>query len=174
MIQTALKAARNALRRRLGTRPNGEELVHITCPGRGVEGQRNYLGMMFIGLERENNLSSDRKGFSLDANVVFMLYAFFSDYADSLSYLSNSLAAFQENLSLHPADFPELKMPAYPLYIEPYFFPLEQQLQTWNPFMDDSIPFMFYRLRSLRFKTYQTQAPEMKGFDTGFKKAGHG
>jgi hypothetical protein len=47
--------------------------------------------------------------------------------------------------------------------IEPYFFPLIQQLQTWNPFMDDSIPFMFYRLRSLRYGRLKPGPPVVTG-----------
>ena len=170
MIQNSLGAARNTLRRRLGKRPNGEELVHITCPGRGVEGQRNYLGIMFIGLENEPRLSGEVRGFSLDANVVFMLYSVFTDYEDSIGFLSDGLSAFQENMVLEAANFPELRLPAYPLYVEPYFFPLEQQLQTWNPFMDDSIPFVFYRLRSLRFMAHRPAAPGVKGIDQSLGK----
>lgn len=169
MIQNALLAARNTLRRSLGARPNGEELAHITCPGRGVEGQRNYLGIMFVGLEHEANLYSESKGFSLDANAVFMLFSVFSDYAESLGNLSAALGAFQANSVIGAADFPELKLPEYPLYLEPYFFPLEQQLQTWNPFMDDSIPFMFYKLRSLRFRTMKAPAPGVKDMAPSLK-----
>ena len=40
-------------------------------------------------------------------------------------------------------------------------------VQTWNPFMDDSIPFMFYRLRALRFRTARTPAPPVRGIVNG-------
>lgn len=170
MIESALCAARDTLRRRLGRQPNGEELVHITCPGRGVEGQRNYLGMMFIGMEHEPHLHSEAQGLSLDANLVFMLYADFSNYTDSLRFLSEGLSAFQRYMALKPTDFPDLKLPEYPLYVEPYFFPLEQHIQTWNPFMDDSIPFMFFKLRSLRFKTSKASAPDVRAMDMNYRK----
>jgi hypothetical protein len=161
MIQNSMCAARDLLRRKLGRRPNGEEIAHITCPERGVPGQKNYLGLMYIGLERETNQASEAPGISLDANLVFMLYSVFADYGDSLRVLSQALHVYQSQLALDPAAFPELELPQT-LLIEPYFFPLVQQLQTWNPFMDDSMPFMFYRLRSLRFRTASIPEPPVK------------
>ncbi|MDL2274770.1 Pvc16 family protein [Desulfosarcina sp. OttesenSCG-928-G10] len=170
MIDTVLCAARDTLRRYLGPQPNGEEIAHLTCPGKGVDGQRNYLGLMFIGLEHEANLRSTAQGFSLDANIVFMLYSVFSDYNDSLSYLSMALGCFQDHIRFSASDFPDLSLPSYPLYIEPYFFPLEQHLQTWNPFMDDSIPFMFYKIRSLQFKTLKQPAPPVSVIDAALNR----
>ncbi|MFT4302492.1 MAG: Pvc16 family protein [Desulfovibrio sp.] len=173
MIHTGLCAVRDTLRRRVGTRPNGEPFVHITCPGKGIEGQRNYLGLMFIGLEQETSLQHDvLQGMSLDANIIFMLYSVFADYGESLRHLSSALSCFQETSSVTRADFPGLNLPEHILHIEPYFFPLVQQLQTWNPFMDDSIPFMFYKLRSLRFRAKKSAAPAVKGIDTAFMKGG--
>lgn len=166
MINSALCAARNILRRRLGTRPNGEELVHVASPG-GLEGQRNYLGIMFIGLEQESNLQNEKgQGYYLDANAVFMVFSSFADYGESLRHLSTALDAFHAHTRVMPSDFPELKLPESGFYIEPYFFPLVQQLQTWNPFMDDSIPFMFYKLRSLRYGSVRRGAPVVKGVGT--------
>ncbi|WP_027187578.1 Pvc16 family protein [Desulfovibrio cuneatus] len=173
MIHSALCAVRDTLRRRVGTRPNGEQLVHITCPGKGIEGQRNYLGLMFIGLEQETCLQSDiPQGMSLDANIVFMLYSVFADYGESLHHLSGALSCFQETSSVTRTDFPGLNLPEHTMHIEPYFFPLVQQLQTWNPFMDDSIPFMFYKLRSLRFRAKKGAAPIVKEIDAAFRKGG--
>jgi|GEM_PF-5887627 len=162
MLYSVLCAARNILRRRLGTRPNGEELVHVISPG-GLEGQRNYLGLMFIALEPEGLLQAEKQGYYLDANAIFMLFSSFADYGESLRYLSLALEAFHAKSRVLPPDFPELPLPEAGFYIEPYFFPLEQHLQTWNPFMDDSIPFMFYKLRSLRYGSLKPAAPDVKG-----------
>lgn len=165
MIRNGLTAIRDTLRRYFGARPNGEEIVHITSPGKGVEGQRDYLGIMFIALEPEPHLQNDRQGFSLDANAVFMLYSAFSSYDESLRYLSGCLACMQEKNHFSRADFPHLALPADSLLVEPYFFPLVHHIQTWNPFMDDSIPFMFYKLRSLRYRSKVPEAPPASGLD---------
>ena len=173
MIHNALRAARDVLRRAVGTRPNGEQIVHVANPGSGIQGQRNYLGIMFIGLEHETNLMNDGpQGMFLDANIVFMLYSSFSDYGESLHFLSVALETLQHTPSITRSDFPDLALPEQSLYIEPYFFPLVQHLQTWNPFMDDSIPFMFYKLRSLRFRTKKQAAVPVRGLDAMFKKEG--
>ena len=170
MIHSALCAVRNILRRRLGTRPNGEELAHVASPG-GMEGQRNYLGIMFIGLEQEGLLPSEKpQGYYLDANAVFMVFSSFTDYGESLRYLSAALDAFHANSRVMPQDFPDLNLPAVGFAIEPYFFPLAQHLQTWNPFMDDSIPFMFYKLRSLRYGRIRQGAPAVTGMETGARR----
>ncbi len=170
MIQNSMCAARDLLRLNLGKRPNGEEIAHIASPGRGVSGQNNYLGLMYIGLEQENGVTGEA-AHALEANLVFMLYSSFSDYGDSLKVLSQALHIYQSHISLEPAAFPALKLPRA-LLIEPWFLPLAQQLQIWNPFGEDSVPFMFYRLRSLSFKTPVAQAPRVREVESAVEKVG--
>lgn len=166
MLHNYLYAARNMLRQTLGTRANGEQIVHISTPFRGIEKQNNYLGLMCIGFEQESS-SGNVQGLSLDVGVIVMIYADFIDYSESLRFLSLAMQIFQENLILQPSAFPDLAL-VNPICVSPYFLPMEQQLQVWNPFANTP-PSMLYKLRSLHFNTSRTIAPVVNAVDAGLR-----
>lgn len=167
MLHNYLYATRNMLRQTLGTRANGEQMVHVSTPSHDIEKQKNYLGLMCIGFEQESSSSLGAQGFSLDAGVIIMLYADFVDYSESLRFLSLGMQRFQENLILQPSSFPDLVL-LNPIYVSPYFLPMEQQLQIWNPFTN-TLPSMLYKLRSLHFTTSIAVAPEVSMIDAGLR-----
>lgn len=167
MLHNYLQATRNMLRRDLGPRGNGEEIVHISTPFQGIEKQKNYLGLMCIGFEQELAKTGNTQGFSLDAGVIVMLYADFIEYSEGLRFLSLGMQSFQENLILQPASFPDIPL-SNPIYISPYFLPMEQQLQVWNPFANTP-PSMLYKLRSLHFHTSQTVEPVVNAVKSGVR-----
>lgn len=169
MLDKYLYATRNMLRKNLGTRANGEQIVHISTPFRGIETQKNYLGIMCIGFEQEQCCSAGTQGFSLDAGVIIMLYADFIEYPEGLRFLSLAMESFQENLVLQPAAFPDLSL-SNPIFVSPYFLPMEQQLQVWNP-LANTPPCMLYKLRSLHFKTSHAVAPAVNAVDAGLRSS---
>jgi hypothetical protein len=96
-------------------------MARVASPG-GMEGQRDYLGIMFIGLEQEGLLSSEKPiGYYLDANAVFMVFSSFSDYGESLRHLSVALDAFHANSRVTQLIFPILICLRRVLLLNPIF-----------------------------------------------------
>ncbi len=150
MIHTVLDVVRDALRRCVGANPNGEEIVHVATPAKSVEGQRDCLGVTFLALEPEPHMCvSKSAAAALNLNVVFMVYASFSDYREGLRLLSACLECFQKTPHLGRSDFPALPMDG--IFVEPHYFSADRLLSFWHPFDREIPPVLFFRLRSVAF-----------------------
>lgn len=165
MIRSAITHVRNQLNQHLRNTFELSEDVAILSnileqDGTVTNGVSNKLLLFLVNIEKETVASRPGSGsFGADRNVVsrapiflnlyLMIAANFSDYSESLKFISNTVAFFQRNPVLDHQNTPDMDRRISKLALEIENLSLHDLSTLWGVLSGRYLPSVLYKVRSV-------------------------